>query len=132
MKQIIKLSFLVAVIITTVIAQAQDTTKVKMDTSPFISKGTGNASDVISTPVKKDTGRIHDTIYVYLFNVTDTIACEYIYEGKKKRVYKEKGFVLANGFKIRTGNGFMWINQPNLIGVLDDKKRPVLTRVTII
>lgn len=82
----------------------------------------------------RDTVRIKDTVYVpvYLFRVTDTIPCQYLYEGSKKRIYKDRGFVLVQGVKVNNGKELQWAEQPNPVGVLDEKKRPVKKVIQIL
>ena len=83
---------------------------------------------------QKDSTAKKDTVYkdrpvpVYIIETTDTLKVPVLqYEGKKNFVmYSKPGYIIRKGSATPDGRGGLrYIKEPEVIGALDDKKRPV-------
>jgi hypothetical protein len=84
----------------------------------------------LASYAQRDTVVIHDTIPVVVFVIekTDTaIVQTLLYEGKKNRVKKASPGYYVYRQQVATvdGNTFQPFGQPEIIGALDEKRRPV-------
>lgn len=93
-------------------------------------------ADSLTQPIKCDTIRIRDTVPmpVYLVDVTDTVPATVLYKKSEKsdRIYTVKGFALVRGFKVMAQGKPQWADKPQIVGALDDKKRPIKNVIQVL
>lgn len=113
------------------------------DAGTVIIGGLGNGGGVPCDTFKiRDTIRIHDTIRVrdtvtmpvYLVDITDTVSATIMYKKSEKsdRIYTTKGYALIRGFKTWLQSKMQWVDKPNIIGALDDRKRPIANVIQVL
>ncbi|MDB5199152.1 MAG: hypothetical protein JWO92_1115 [Chitinophagaceae bacterium] len=66
-----------------------------------------------------------DTTKTILYQHTDTVIVSTIIYAKHNKVKTTSGFAVRQGFLVNTDKGLLWYSQPQIIAVLDNKKRVI-------
>lgn len=86
--------------------------------------GFGSKPNVVH---KADTVQVQVPVPVYLYDITDTVKARVMYKKSEKsdRIYQTDGFVQVRGFKTLQNGQAVWLDKPQIIGALDNKKKAI-------
>ena len=85
---------------------------------------------------KKDTVVKRDTAYVPTYVRTDTLRRNFYYlqNGSPVVYFAENGYLIIAGYSTRDQQGkwLQWTQEPQIVGVLDEKKKPARKVIQIL